>query len=268
MANLTTALTNDEYRAQKGISKSELDLAHQSVALLEWNKNNPAPGSESVDLGTHIHCALLEPDVFKREYVKMPEFGTSKAGKESEEAFTRNVGDKIILDAATADTVIAMRDSVLAHPVANMLLTSKGISEASIFGEITIIDGTKMRVKCRPDRIVDPDVFNQHILCDVKKTADIDKFHWSVRDFRYHVQDAYYSDIYKQYSGHTPRFIFIVVGEKRSIGRYPVRVFELDTETKHKGRDAYLQDLETVREYQEFGCGLDVEELDLNKIIK
>ncbi|WP_033032693.1 hypothetical protein, partial [Pseudoalteromonas fuliginea] len=74
----TTALTNDEYRAQKGISKSELDLAHDSVALLEWNKNNPAPGSESVDLGTHIHCALLEPDAFKREYVKMPEFGTSK----------------------------------------------------------------------------------------------------------------------------------------------------------------------------------------------
>ena len=263
MANLTTALTNDEYRAQKGTSKSELDLAHQSVALLEWNKNNPAPGSESVDLGTHVHCALLEPDLFEKDYVKMPEFGTSKAGKESAEAFTRNVGEKIILDAATTDTVIAMRDSVLAHPVANMLLTSKGISEASIFGEIN-----GMRVKARPDRIVDPEVFGQHILADVKKTADIDKFHWSARDFRYHVQDAYYSDIYKQYSGHTPRFIFIVVGEKRSIGRYPVRVFELDIETKHKGRDAYLQDLETVREYQEFGCGLDIEELDLSKIIR
>ncbi|AUR98071.1 coil containing protein [Vibrio phage 1.246.O._10N.261.54.E10] len=264
MANLTTALTNDEYRAQKGISKSELDLAHQSVALLEWNKNNPAPGSESVDLGTHVHCALLEPDVFKCEYVKMPDFNTAtKKGKESAEVFTRNVGDKIILDAATANTVIAMRDSVLHHPVANMLLTSKGISEASIFGEIN-----GMRVKCRPDRIVDPEVFGQHILVDVKKTADIDKFHWSVRDFRYHVQDPYYSDIYKQYAGHTPRFVFIVVGEKRSIGRHPVRVFELDTETKHKGRDAYLQDLETVREYQEFGCGLDIEELDLSKIIK
>ncbi|AUR95176.1 putative exodeoxyribonuclease 8 [Vibrio phage 1.201.B._10N.286.55.F1] len=263
MANLTTALTNDEYRTQRGISKSELDLAHESVALLEWNKNNPAPGSESVDLGTHIHCALLEPDVFEKDYVKMPEFGTSKAGKESAEAFTRNVGDKIILDAATYQQVLEMRDSVLAHPVAYSLLRSEGISEASIFGEIN-----GMRVKARPDRIVDPSVFGQHILVDVKKTADIDKFHWSVRDFRYYVQDAYYSDIYKQYSGHTPRFIFIVVGEKRSIGRYPVRVFELDTETKHKGRDAYLQDLETVREYQEFGCGLDVEELDLSKIIR
>lgn len=264
MANLTTALTNDEYRAQRGISKSELDLAHDSVALLEWNKNNPAPGSESVDLGTHVHCALLEPDVFDREYIKVPDFDNNKAGREKRDAFIERIGDsKIVLDTETYLQVCAMRDSVLHHPVANMLLTSKGISEASIFGEIN-----GMRVKCRPDRIVDPEVFNQHILVDAKKTADIDKFHWSVRDFRYHVQDAYYSDIYKQYSGHTPRFIFIVVGEKRSIGRYPVRVFELDIETKHKGRDAYLQDLETVREYQEFGCGLDIEELDLSKIIR
>jgi exodeoxyribonuclease VIII len=264
MANLTTLLTNDEYRAQKGISKSELDLAHESVALLEWNKNNPAPGSESVDLGTHIHCALLEPDVFDREYIKVPDFENNKAGREKRDAFIERIGDsKIVLDTETYLQVCAMRDSVLAHPVANMLLTSKGISEASIFGEIN-----GLKVKCRPDRIVDPEVFNQHILCDVKKTADIDKFHWSARDFRYHVQDAYYSDIYKQYSGHTPRFIFIVVGEKRSIGRYPVKVYELDTETKHKGSDAYMKDLETVREYQDFGIGLDVQELDLSKIIR
>ncbi|AUR91295.1 protein of unknown function DUF3799 [Vibrio phage 1.158.O._10N.261.45.E12] len=137
MANLTTLLTNDEYRAQKGTSKSELDLAHDSVALLEWNKNNPAPGSESVDLGTHVHCALLEPDVFKKDYVKMPEFGTSKGGKESADAFIERIGDsKIVLDTETYLQVCAMRDSVLHHPVANMLLTSKGISEASIFGEI------------------------------------------------------------------------------------------------------------------------------------
>lgn len=264
MANLTTLLTNDEYRAQKGISKSELDLAHESVALLEWNKNNPAPGSESVDLGTHIHCALLEPDVFDREYIKLPDFENNKAGREKRDAFIEHIGDsKIVLDTETYLQVCEMRDSVRAHPVANMLLTSKGISEASIFGEIN-----GLKVKCRPDRIVDPEVFNQHILCDVKKTADIDKFHWSARDFRYHVQDAYYSDIYKQYSGHTPRFIFIVVGEKRSIGRYPVKVYELDIETKHKGRDAYMQDLETVREYQDFGIGLDVQELDLSKIIR
>lgn len=261
MANLTTALTNDEYRAQRGISKSELDLAHDSVALLEWNKNNPAPGSESVDLGTYIHCALLEPDVFEKDYVKMPGFGTSKSGKEKVESFKRSMKGKIVLHEDVYNQVEEMRDSVLAHPVAYQLLRLNGISEASIFGEITISDGTKMRVKCRPDRIVDPEVFGQHILVDVKKCASIDEFAKSVIGFRYNVQQAYYSDIYEQYSGHKPRFIFIVVGEKRAIGRHPVRVWELPDRIVDVGRSDYLADLELVREYYEFGCGLDVEKL-------
>ena len=258
MANLTTSLTNAEYRAQKGVSKSELDLANKSVALLEWNRNNPAPGSESVDLGTHVHCALLEPDVFAKDYVRMPEFDLkTKAGKESAEAFKRSVGDgKIILDAEAAGKVIAMRDSVLAHPVANALLTSKGISEASIFGEINGV-----RVKARPDRIVDHSVFNQHILIDVKKCASIDEFAKSVMGFRYNVQHAFYSDIYEQYSGNKPRFVFIVVGEKREIGRHPVRVWELPGRIVDIGRSDYLADLELVKEYQDFGIGLDIEEL-------
>lgn len=262
MTTMTQLLTNQEYRAQRGISKSELDLAHQSVALLEWNKNNPAPGSESVDLGTHIHCATLEPDVFSKDYVKMPGFNMqTKAGREQAEAFKRTITqdgdtDLIILTKPEYEKVCAMRDSILAHPVAKSLLTSKGISEASIFGEIN-----GLQVKCRPDRIVDPEVFGQHILVDVKKCASIDEFAKSVIGFRYNVQQAYYSDIYEQYSGHKPRFIFIVVGEKRAIGRHPVRVWELPDRIVDIGRSDYLADLEAVREYQDFGVGLSVEEL-------
>lgn len=260
---ITTSLTNQEYRNIKAWSKSDLDLAHDSVALIEWNRNNPAPGSDSVDLGTHVHCALLEPDVFEREYIKVPDFESNKAGKQSAEAFKRSIGDsKVVLDTESYLKVCAMRDSVLAHPVANSLLTSEGQSEASIFAEIN-----GLRVKCRPDRIVDSEVFGQHILVDVKKTADIDKFKWSVRDFRYHVQAAYYSDIYKLLTGHYPRFVFTVVGETRSIGRHPVRVFELPKHAVEVGREAYLADLELIREYQEFGCGLDIEELDLSHVI-
>ena len=98
-------------------------------------------------------------------------------------------------------------------------------------------------------------------MVDVKKCASIDEFAKSVMGFRYNVQQAYYSDIYEQYSGHKPRFIFIVVGEKRAIGRHPVRVWELPDRVVDVGRSDYLADLELVREYSEFGCGLDVEKL-------
>lgn len=276
MTTLTTALTNDEYRSVKAWSKSDLDNAHKSTALIEWNKNSPTDGSESIDLGTDVHCALLEPDVFAKEYVKMPDFGTSKLGKEKAESFTNAMNKcgeshkKIILTTPQYEKVIAMRDSVLSHPVANRLLTKSGTSEASIFGEIN-----GMKVKARPDRIVDTSHYG-YMLVDVKKTADIDKFKWSVRDFRYHVQEAYYSDIYKQwlkehnsnYKGQPIRFVFVVVGEKRSIGRHPVRVWELPEETVDIGRAEYLEDLELAREYEEFGCNLEIEPLDMRGVIR
>ena len=76
--------------------------------------------------------------------------------------------NKIILDHVEHDQqVLAMRDSILAHPVARKLLTSPGQSEVSIFGELQ-----GLKVKCRPDRVVDPEAFGgQHILIDVKKTV-------------------------------------------------------------------------------------------------
>lgn len=254
----TTALTNDEYRGIKAWSKSDLDNINKSAALIEWNKNAPSAGSDSVDLGTHIHCALLEPDVFSSDYVKIPEFDCrTNAGKLSKQGFVEGMkaGNKIILDHETYETVIAMRDSVLAHPVANKLLTSPGQSEVSIFSEIN-----GMKVKCRPDRIPDPKHFG-HMLVDVKKTADIDTFAKSVINFRYHVQGAFYSDVYKRLTGELPRFVFVVVGEKRSIGRHPVRAFELPSELVEKGRTEYLENLESAREYDDFGVGLEIEEL-------
>ena len=263
MATSTTSLTNDEYRSTPHWSNSDISMALKSPALMEWNKNAPSDGSESVDLGTHVHCAVLEPDVFEKDYVKMPEFDArSKAGREAKESFKSNMGGKIVLDCKTYAAVINMRDSILSHPVARQLLRSSGESEVSIFGELQ-----GMKVKCRPDRIPDP-INGQHFLVDVKKTADIDKFIYSVRDFGYHRQAAFYSDIYFQLTGFKPRFAFVVVGEKRSIGRYPVRVWELPTEVVEIGRMEYLEGLEKCREFEEFGCGIDIERLDMRGIIR
>lgn len=266
MASSTTSLTNAEYRSVNAWSNSDLSMMINSPALIEWSRNAPSDVSESVDLGTYVHCALLEPDVFSADYVKIPEFdGRTNAGKAAKESFKENVGQgKILLEHETYQSVIDMRDSVLAHPVARKLLTSPGQSEVSIFGEIQ-----GLKVKCRPDRIPDPSSFGgHHILVDVKKTADIDKFIYSVRDLGYHRQNAFYSDIYFQLTGHRPRFVFVVVGEKRSIGRHPVRVWELPQEVVEIGRMQYLDGLDKCKEYGEFGCGLDIEQLDMRGIIR
>ena len=256
MAHQVCNLTNAEYRAQRGYSKSDLDYIHQSPALLEWARNAPSVGSEEVDLGTHVHCATLEPDVFAGTYRKAPAGGRTAADRSRVEAFAEHckTSGKICLDADTYDMVIAMRDSVLAHPTARDLLTGDGISESSIFGELEGV-----RVKCRPDRLIR----ERNILVDVKKTASIHDFRKSAINFRYRVQHAFYSDIYEQWTGVRPRFIFVVVGQKREIGRHPVRVWELDEVDVEAGRREYLDDLAIAKEVEQFGCGLHIERLSL-----
>ena len=59
MANITTSLTNAEYRSQRGYAKSDLDLIHKSPALLEWKKNAPREESEVAITGTALHAAVL-----------------------------------------------------------------------------------------------------------------------------------------------------------------------------------------------------------------
>jgi len=258
MPSITGSLTNAEYRKVKAYSKSDLDLVHKSPALLEWVRNAHSDGSEAVDRGTDLHCSLLEPDVFTATYCRMPDYDLrSSAGRANAESFRESMAGsgRIILEAKQHDLVTAMRDSVMAHPTANAYLTREGKSEQSIFWER---DG--INLKCRPDRMPNVETFG-HVLVDVKKVGDMDHLERSIQQFRYHVQAAFYSDAYHQLTGVYPRFIFIAVGERRSIGRHPVRVFELPVDWVDEGREAYLADLEVVKELNEFGCGLDVEVL-------
>lgn len=262
MATSTTTLSNSEYRSVKAYSKSDLDNANKSVALLDWNKSVARSKSDVADIGNATHAALLEPDVFENEYIKMPKFDKrTKAGEEQAAEFELNMIGKTVLSNDDYELVIGMRDSALSHPIINKLLTSKGESEVSIFFEI---DGIKC--KCRPDRIVDPSVFNQHIIVDVKTCADVSKFNFSARDYRYDVQDAFYSRGYQELTGHKPRFLFAVIGKNKVFGSHQARLFELTEEDKESGVIQYLQDLENIKEFEEFGLGsLEVEHLKLPK---
>lgn len=256
MATITNSLTNAEYHAVNAYSKSTLDLIHTSPALLQWARDAPQEKSEAIENGTAIHCALLETDEFAQRYVKIPQYNMrTTEGKANAEHFKESMSGsgRIIMTADDYDLIIAMRDSVMAHPVARRLLTVSGKSEQSIFWER---DG--LRLKCRPDRIPDSEHFG-HMLIDVKKTGDVDHLAKSIHEFRYNVQAAFYSDAYEQLTGEYPRFIFIAVGERRSIGRHPVSVFELPLDWVEDGRSAYLADLEIAKEMEEFGSSLDVE---------
>lgn len=260
MPSITNALTNAEYRKVKAWSKSDLDLIHKSPSLIEWVRNAHSDGSEAVERGTTLHCAVLENDEFKSRYVRMPDYDLrSSAGRANAESFAESMASsgRIIQTAKEYDLVLAMRDSIMAHPTARAYLESNCRNEHSIFWE-----HEGLRLKCRPDCLPDAEVFGP-VITDVKKIADIDHLQRSIRQFRYYVQAPFYQAGYQALYSELPKFVFIAVGEKRSIGRHPVRVFELPLEWMEKGRDEYLSDLEIVKEIEEFGIGNGVEVLDM-----
>ncbi|MCM4841378.1 PD-(D/E)XK nuclease-like domain-containing protein, partial [Escherichia coli] len=121
-----------------------------------------------------------------------------------------------------------MYQSVMALPLGQWLVESAGHAESSIYWEDP---ETGILCRCRPDKII-PEF---HWIMDVKTTADIQRFKTAYYDYRYHVQDAFYSDGYEAQFGVQPTFVFLVASTTIECGRYPVEIFMMGEEAKLAG---------------------------------
>ncbi|EGO3302411.1 PD-(D/E)XK nuclease-like domain-containing protein [Salmonella enterica] len=103
---------------------------------------------------------------------------------------------------------------------------------------------TGILCRCRPDKII-PEF---HWIMDVKTTADIQRFRTAYYDYRYHVQDAFYSDGYRAQFGEIPTFVFLVASTTAECGRYPVEIFMMGEDAKLAGQREYRRNLQTLAE--------------------
>lgn len=239
-------LSNEDYHSGDGVSKSQLDLIDKCPALYQWYRNAPIDHDKvkSFDMGTAFHCLTLEPDEFDKRFIISPNFNRrSNEGKAEEKAFLKSVEDKkqIIITEDDKKKLLLMRDSAMAHPLAKWLLEADGVSESSIYWKDK---DTGINCRCRPDKIIT----QHHWAVDVKTTADIERLSHSFYDYRYHVQDPFYSDGYKSHFNDLPTFVFLVVSTSINCGRYPVGTFILDPPAKNAGRNAYKSNLNTLSE--------------------
>ena len=234
-------LSNEDYHRSPGISNSGLGLIDESPATFIWNRDAPVDEekTKALDMGTAIHCLLLEPDEFKDRFIIAPEFNRrTTAGKADEQAFLSECSElgKTIMTAEEGRKLNLMRDSVMAHPDARWLLESEGQAEASIYWN----DGeTGELCRIRPDRMIN----GRPIVVDVKKADDMSRFERHVIEFGYHRQEAMYCDGYQAHFGEEPIFLFLAVSSSVNCGRYPVRVRPLDDDLKQLGRDLYRRNL-------------------------
>lgn len=239
-------ISNEDYHAGEGVSKSQLDMVALCPALLQWSKSAPVDEekTKALDMGTALHCLLLEPDEFDKRFIVAPEFNRrTTAGKEDEAAFLRDV-EGMGMTAMTAEQgrkLTLMRDSAMAHQAVRWMLEAPGHCEASMYWN-DVETGELCRI--RPDKWL-----NQHnAIIDVKKVADMDRFARHIEEFRYHVQDAMYREGAKRVTGQPHSFVFLAVSETIDCGRYPVRVFELDPEDVETGGRLFRRDLNTYHQ--------------------
>ncbi|EJX6614807.1 PD-(D/E)XK nuclease-like domain-containing protein [Salmonella enterica] len=252
-------IPNEAYHAGPGVSKSQLDDIAVCPAFYQWRKSAPVDTekTKALDMGTDLHCRLLEPDEFKKRFIIAPEFNRrTTAGKEEEKAFLESCENsgKTVMTSEEGRKLELMYGSVMAHPGCRALLEAEGKTESSIYWKDT---ETGELCRIRPDKFLT----NSPLILDVKKVADMSRFARHVEEFRYHVQAAMYCEGWKAYSGETPRFAFLAVSESIDCGKYPVHLYILEDEHHDIGYSLFRRDLNTYHECKssnKWGWGFEV----------
>lgn len=175
-------MSSEDYHADPAIGSTTVKAISVSPANLYLN---PFKGSKSAHIGTAVHAALLEPDVFKREFI-LSEDITARNTSAYKALKEKHDPDKIIIgnEVGLVNKMIwsaGMNSDFVDY------MSSPGVSELSVFA---VCPETGLSLKCRFDRLSD----NHPYPLDVKTCKDATRhgFSQAFGSFHYHVQAAFY----------------------------------------------------------------------------
>lgn len=208
----------------------------------------PREDTPALIFGRAVHCYILEGKrTFNKEFVIAPDIDKrTKDGKEEWDTFLKKAKDKTIISSTDFKTICDMKDSILKHPFAPILL-KEGVSEQTV---IWRDDETEIICKCRPDRVPSGD---KGVLVDLKTTNDASEkaFTHAVINYGYARQAAFYMDGITKATGMTfDAFVFIVVEKEPP---YRVEVYELDMEFIGWGYEKYKELLRLEKQCRQNG---------------
>jgi hypothetical protein len=216
-------MPNEVYHDHSALSKSQLDIIDRSMAHFVYAA--PRESTRAMEIGTAIHTAILEPERYASDYMLLPSCKDRRAAEYK--AAVKEYGSELVLVGREADKVSGMKQSAYLNQEFKALMSQPGWSEISFFAPHPVIGE---QVKCRFDRLTE-----SRIAVDVKKTQDVryDKFQRSVAQYRYHVQDAFYSFVYELVTGKPlESFKFFAIEEEAP---HANKIYSLDDEAKSVG---------------------------------
>jgi exodeoxyribonuclease VIII len=221
---------------------------------------DPEAGIETPALrfGKALHCAVLEPHVFDRDYCILPAGAPDRptaamlgAKNPSPSSLARQTwwsdweavhGGQTILTAADYDRIRGMADSAHRNPITAGLIAG-GKREVTLrwVEFVDLPDGRVVPVQCKAR--VDNWLEELAMFVDVKSTADAspEAFGRSVASYRYHVQHCHYGEGAKACGIPLDHFAFLAI---ESEPPYVCEPYIIDPAAEERGyqlRDRAMQ---------------------------
>lgn len=231
----------DAYHATKAVSHSTLKKFARSARKAKWEMDHPRGPSPAMALGSAIHAAILEPEVFEREYrvmkakpveperpaelegvrrkpkgtpetcpvaaweaKVMPAYDAAKAQWERDRADPRALGQEEF------DTLNRVHRSTYDCPFFRQFF-DKGSKESSFFARD---EESGLLLRMRADNIVETQ--QGLFIVDLKTTDCAEEFAFlpDIHKYGYISAAAFYCDVFERATGVTPDGYVIVAVEK------------------------------------------------------
>lgn len=225
--------TMDEYHARAEWSNSQIsDFINPERGPLYFHGAHfcnpplwPREQKAVFDFGTAVHQLLSSPGKMEDVATEIPSKVLNAAGHKKGKPWTEWSEEHAGLIQLKAEEIVAARAMVrrvYEHPVAKSLL------EHVLHYEHTLVwrdEETGLDLRSRCDLACG--IQTSLVLVDAKSARSVDtrKFAWSVRDYGYHRQGAFYTRPWRLLKYDVPTFVFLALSKTPP---YPCRVFELD----------------------------------------
>jgi hypothetical protein len=234
----------DEWRSCKGyMSKSGLAKIKESPD--HYKNGEPYQDTPDKIWGKMYHCFVFEFDEFEKRYYTLDDSkiiisiggakprGTKQYGEWYAEQEHLMVGKEIIKK-DDFDRMTAMKDKLMFHPYARMLITN-GVAEKGILGTIQTPVG-EIGIKLIPDYRKD----GKHIVSELKTCADASKegFQKDAAKYDYHIQAALFSDMVELLLNDNQRISFIFIAQEKK-KPFAFNLFEASPQFIGQGRYEY-----------------------------
>lgn len=252
-------LTNAEYHADLSAVGSSMirslltsPRVYESEYVTRENKREQTP---AMLLGSAIHTAILEPELFYEQYVICPTQCSDRRTKLYKEWLLEfGSSGQDVLTETEHDLIQRCRLSVSRNRLATRLLSTEGMIEQSIFW---LDKESGVSCKFRADKIAGP------FLVDIKTTSACTEteFLYSIEKYRYDVQAAHYlAGASAEFNADFDQFFFIAV---ETVAPFRCRVFDLTPESLAVGRDDRESALKDLSARHELGDWAEPDEQDV-----